>query len=60
MATNFEEVLATHCLSEEYLTRICSRSRDERMKDWKAVGGALGFTREELDMTDGGLTNEEQ
>ena len=64
MATSFEEILTIHCLSEEYLTRICSKEhRDEftkRMKDWKAAGAALGFTREELDMIDGGLTNEEQ
>ena len=64
MATNFEEIIAIHCLREEHLTRICSKEhRDEltkRMKDWKAVGAALGFTREELDMIDGGLTNEEQ
>ena len=64
MATSFEEILAIHCLSEEPLTEICSKEhRDEltkRMKDWKAVGAALGFTQEELDMIDGGLTNEEQ
>ena len=64
MATSFEEILAIHYLSEEYLTRICSKEhRDEltkRMKNWKAAGVALGFTQEELDMIDGGLTNEEQ
>ena len=64
MATSFEEVLAIHSLSEENLILLCSKEhRDEftkRMKDWKAVGAALGFTREELDMIDGGLTNEEQ
>ena len=64
MATSFEEILAIDCLSEDYLTRICSKEhRDEltkRMKNWKAVGAALGFTQEELDMIDGGLTNEEQ
>ena len=64
MATSFEEILANHRLSDEYLTRICSKEhRDEltkRIKDWKAVGAALGFTQEELDMIDGGLTNEEQ
>ena len=65
MATSFEEILAIHCLSEEYLTRICSKEhRDEftkRMKDWKAVGIALGFTQEDLDMIDSaGFPNDEQ
>jgi hypothetical protein len=65
MDTSFEEILAIHCLSEEYLTQICSKEhKDEfakRMKDWKAVGAALRFTREELDMIDSaGFPNEEQ
>ena len=66
MTTDFEEFLAIHCLSEEYLTRTCSKEhRDEltkRMKDWKAAGAALGFTQEELDMIDSGpfTLNEEQ
>ena len=65
MATSFEEILATHCLSERYLDRICSEEhRDElakRMKDWKAVGAVLEFTRIKLDMMDSaGFINEEQ
>ena len=62
---SFEEILAIHCRSGGNLTRMCSKEhRDEltkRMKDWKAVGAALGFTREDLDMIDSGpFTNEEQ
>ena len=64
MATDFEEILTIHCLSEEYLTRICSKEHKDkftkRMKNWKAVGAALGFTREVLDLIDSGFTNEEQ
>ena len=64
MATSFEEILTIHCLSEEYLTRICSKEHKDkfskRMKNWKAVGAALGFTREVLDSIDSGFTNEEQ
>ena len=63
-SSSFEEILANHSLSEEYLTRICSKEhRDEltkRMKDWKAVGAALGFTQEDLDTIDDGFANEEQ
>jgi hypothetical protein len=64
MTTSFEEILAIHCLSEAYLTQICSKEhKDEfakRMKDWKAVGAALGFAEEELDMIDSGFPSEEQ
>ena len=64
MATDFEEILSIHRLSEGDLYQICSKEhRDEvtrRIKDWKAVGVALGFTQEELDMIDGGFQSEEQ
>ena len=64
MATSFKEILAIHCLSEEHLAQICSKEhRDEftkRIKNWKAVGAALGFTREVLNLIDSGSTNEEQ
>ena len=64
-SSSFEEILAIHCLCEENLTRICLKEhKDEfakRIKDWKVVGAALGFTREELDMIDSNpFTNEEQ
>ena len=61
---SFEEILAIHRLSERDLSQVCSKEhRDEltkRINDWKAVGAALGFTQEELDMIDGGFPNEEQ
>ena len=67
MAAGFEdihEILALHRLSEGDLDKLCSKEhRDEltkRMKDWKAVGAALGFTNEELDMIDNGYENDGQ
>ena len=64
MSTSFEEILAIHRLSEGDLSQVCSKEhRNEltkRINDWKAVGDALGFAWEELDMIDGGFPNEEQ
>ena len=64
MSTSFEEILAIHRLSEGDLSQVCSKEhRDEftkRINDWKAVGAALGFTQEELDMIDGGYENDVQ
>ena len=59
-----EDILSIYRLSEGDLSQVCSKEhRDKltmRINNWKAVGAALGFTREELDMIDGGFPNEEQ
>ena len=64
MAAGFEDILAKYHLSEGDLNCVCSKEhRDEltkRINDWKAVGAALGFTQEELDMIDSGFPDEEQ
>ena len=66
MATrsNLEEILAIHGLEERDLDQKCSiEHREEfakRIKNWKVVGAALGFTQEELDMIDSGFPSEEQ
>ena len=64
MATNLKGILANNRLDERDLDQICSKEhRDEfikRIKDWKAVGAALGFTQGELDMIDEGFQSEEQ
>ena len=64
MATSLKEILITHGLNEKDLGEICSNEhRDELTKtitDWKAVGAALGFTQEELDIIDSGFPSEEQ
>ena len=66
MATksNLEDILAIYRLDERDLKRPCSKEhRDEltkRIKDWKAVGAALGFTQDELDMIDSGYENDDQ
>ena len=59
MATksSLKHILATYRLDERDLKQVCSKEhRDEfatRIVDWKAVGAALGFTQEDLDMIDG-------
>ena len=64
MSTSLGEILAIHHLSEGDLSQVCSKEhRDEltkRINDWKAVGAALGFTQEELDMIDSGYENDDQ
>ena len=64
MATSLEEILAVHHLDRRYLNQICSKERrDEltkRIKDWKTVGVALGFTQDELDMIDSGYEKDSQ
>ena len=62
--SSLEEILVIHRLSERDLTQVCSKEHrgefTKRLNDWKAVGGALGFTQEELDMIDSGFQTEEQ
>ena len=64
MTTSLEEVLAIHRFREGDLSLVCSREhRDEftkRIKDWKAVGAALGFTREYLASIDNNFQSDEQ
>ena len=64
MATNLKKILTTHGLNEKDLGQICSKEhRDEltkTIKDWKAVGAALGFTQEDLDVIDSEYDNEDQ
>ena len=66
MATrsNLEEILAIHRLDEGDLNQVCSKeSRDEftkRIKNWKAVGAALGFTQEDLDLIDSEYEHDDQ
>ena len=59
-----EEILAIHCLSEGDLNQIYSKEhRDElinKIKDWKVVGAALGFSQKELDLIDSGYENDNQ
>ena len=64
MSTSFEEILVIHRLSEGDLSQVCSKEhRDElakRINDWKAVGAALGFTQEQLDIIDSGYDTVDQ
>ena len=66
MATksSLKHILATYRLGERDIKQVCSKEhRDEfatRIVDWKAVGAALGFTQEELDMIDGEYENDDQ
>ena len=61
---NLKDILDIHHLDERGLKQACPKEhRDEltkRIKDWKAVGAALGFTQEELDMIDDGYENDDQ
>ena len=61
---NLKNILANYRLNERDLKQTCSKEhRDEltrRINDWKAVGAALGFTQEELDMIDSGYENDDQ
>ena len=61
---SLKDILAIHRLDERNLNQACSKEhRDEltrRIKDWKAVGTALAFAQEELEMIDSGFPNEEQ
>ena len=63
-STSFEEILSIHRLSEGDLNQVYSKEhRDEltkKINDWKAVGAALGFTQEDLDMIDLGYENDGQ
>ena len=64
MATGFEEILSIHRLNEGDLNQICSKEHinevTKRIKDWKAMGAALGFTQEELDTIDSGYESDDQ
>ena len=64
MATSLEEILAIHRLEESDLNRICSKEHREeftkRIKQWKAVGAALGFTQEHLESIDNCFQSEEK
>ena len=64
MSISFEEILVIHRLSKGDLSQVCSKEhRDEltkRINDWKAVGVALGFTQEQLDIIDNSFEGEEQ
>ena len=66
MATksSLKHIFATYRLDERDLKQACSKERrDEfatRIVDCKAVGAALGFTQEELDMIDGEYENDDQ
>ena len=67
MATksNLKDILAIYRLDERDLKQACSKEhKDEftkKIKDWKVMGAALGFTQEELDMiSDGGYENDDQ
>ena len=62
--SSLEEIFVIHRLDERDLNQLCSKEHREeftkRIKNWKAVGDALGFTQEELDMIDSGFPSEEQ
>ena len=64
MSTSLSEILVTHGLDESVLKRILSKEdRQElcsRIKEWKAVRVALGFTQEELDIIDDQYENDER
>ena len=61
---NLKDILANYCLNEKDLKQVCSKEhRNEltkRINDWKAVGVALGFTQEQLDIIDNSFEGEEQ
>ena len=62
--SSLKGILAIHRLDERNLNRACSNEhRNEltkRIKDWKAVGAAMGFTQKELDMIDSGYEKDGQ
>ena len=64
MSTSLSEILVTHGLDESVLKRILSKEDRqelcERIKEWKTVGVALGFTQEELDIIDDQYENDER
>ena len=59
-----DDFLTAHCLDRRHLQRVCSKvHRDEfskRIRDWKAVGTALGLSQEQLDAIDAAHESEEQ
>ena len=63
MSTSLSEILFTHGLDESILKRTLSKEDRqefcERIKEWKTVGAALGFTQEELDIIDDQYENDE-
>ena len=56
MSTSLSEILATHGLHENALKREVAKEDKlelaKRINDWKAVGVALSFTQEDLDLFD--------
>ena len=66
MATSYslKDVLAIHRLDEGNLNQTCSQQhKDEltkRIKNWKAVGVALGFTQEHLESINNHFQSDEQ
>ena len=63
MSTSLSEILATHGLHENALKRTVAKEDKlelaKRINDWKAVGVALGFTQEELDLYDDAFDTDE-
>ena len=64
MSTSLSEILATHGLDERVLRRTVANEDKlklaKRIKDWKEVGVALGFTQKEVDIIDDQYENDEQ
>ena len=56
MSTALSEILAIHALDENDLRRTLSKEHREeltkRIENWKAVGAALGFDQDHLDLID--------
>ena len=63
MSTSLSEILATHGLHENALKRAVAKEDKlelaKRINDWKAVGVALGFTQEDLDLYDDAFETDE-
>ena len=62
--SKLDDFLTAHRLDRRDLQRVCSKvHRDEfskRIRDWKAVGTALGLSQEQLDAIDAAHKSEEQ
>ena len=62
--SKLDDILTARHLDRRDLQRVCSKvHRDEfskRIRDWKAVGTALGLSQEQLDAIDAAHESEEQ
>ena len=63
MSTSLSDILATHGLHKNALKEAVAKEDKlvlaKRIKDWKAVGVALGFTQEDLDLYDDAFETDE-